>query len=88
MRYARIEPEWLATAVNHPFELATASNCALAGRRLRSSGSGDILTRARLLTSLNARNCTARVYDESRPKTRGKRTSASFSDASVETRAT
>lgn len=44
-------------ATNHPRVLATTKSCPLLGIGVRSSGSGESLTRVRLLTSLIDKNC-------------------------------
>lgn len=46
----------LMIATNHPRMLATTKSCPLFGIGARSSGSGESLTRARLLTSLIDKN--------------------------------
>jgi len=48
----------LMIATNQPRLLATTKSCPLLGIGARSSGSGESLTRVRLLTSLIDKNCS------------------------------
>lgn len=80
-----LEPEFRIAATNHPFELATANSWALPGTGSRSSGSGESLTRVRLFNSRRERNYESPDKCKKTETICRERTSASLSEASVET---